>query len=266
MYTVTSGVTFLVELLRHRISDPKYVYSTVVNEDAGISVGSPNEVFYTENMPVASGFDANLRVGRWHYGIANNSSDAQGVRKFVLVIESGGFLIPTGAISQLAGERVKLSYTWLEEQPNKFSDSELKIYLADAIKKVNDVYYDFGFTISVSGNVDLSISPTIKASDLASHVYAMYASYIVKGELEAEGFGDRIYVRDINITIDTSKGLGDLQKSSQNLLKDFLNIINELRINGQESAFARIDTYSTVKDITGMSYNSSFNSDEQIMG
>lgn len=262
MYTTTNGVDFVVELLRHRISDLKYTHTNVVGEDAGSSVGSPNEVFYTANMPVVSGFDANMRIGRWHYGLSPSSASAQGERKFVLILESGGFLVPTGAIAQLSGERVKLSYTWLEEQPYKFSDMELKIYLAGAIKTVNEVYYDFGFLASIVNNTDISISPTVYATDLAPHIYAMYASYLIKKELEAEGFGDRIYVRDINITIDTSKGLGDLQKSSEKLLNDFANIILELRVKGQEATCSKIDTYSNFPYYTAQ-YKSGY-SDEII--
>jgi hypothetical protein len=253
LFETTSGISYVVSLLRHRISDPKTVYTNVVDEDAGTAAGSVNEVFLTDNMPVVSGYETELRADRWNYVACATVEAAANIRGYIFSNASGSFLIPNGATLPTAGDRIKLSYTWRERQPYRFNDTELKLYLGDAISTVNNVYYNFGYTFVNSGVNNLDISPVIKAEDLAPHIYAKYASYLIKKELEAEGFGDRIYVKDINITIDTSKGLADLQKSAKDLLDDFKNIIIELRQGDIAKVACKIDTYNTVSygDVDG---------------
>lgn len=248
----TSGSDFLVDTVRYRIADPKYLVTNVVNENVGVASGVDNEVFYTLNMPVASGFDTHLRVGRWHLQEYNTAEDAQDKRGYLFSIESGSYLIPTGAVKAEVGASVKASYSWIEEQTFKFSDREINSYLCDAISTVNEFYYDFGYTFSYDGTT-FNLSPNITNNDFAAYMYAQYASYLIKKQLESEGFGDRIYVRDINITIDTTKGLQDLQKSAKTLLDKFEKNINTLKLKGQEAAFQRISLYSV--DYTGDLYS-----------
>jgi hypothetical protein len=212
-------------------------------------------------MPVASGFDTHLRVGRWHYDEYSNVLDAAGKRGYIFSIESGSYMIPTGAVLAETGSRIKLSYSYIEEQTYKFSDREIKMYLCDAITTVNNCFYNFGHTFVYDGN-SFVLSANITNQDLSPYLYAQYAAYNIKKQLESEGLNDRIYVRDINITIDTSKGLGDLQKSSSELYKNFKGMINMLNLKGQEAAFCRIDVYSTERYDNGESYDASYSKDE----
>jgi hypothetical protein len=261
----TSGSDFLIDLVRYRISDPKYLVTNVVNENVGVSSGSDSEVFYTANMPIASGFDTHLRAGRWHYQEYDTAEDAQDNRGYLFSIESGSFLIPDGATPPESASTVRVSYSWIEEQSYKFSDREISTYLCDSISTVNKFYYDFGYTFNYDGS-SFVLSPNITNKDYASYMYAQYASYLVKKQLESEGFGDRIYVRDINITIDTTKGLSDLQKSAENLLKNFEKNINYLRLKGQEDSFARIDVFSNYRYDSGEEYETSFIKDSDYFG
>lgn len=264
MYTTTSGLDFVLEILRDRISDKKYSYTTVVRENAGLASGVSNEIFFTNNMPIPSGFSTALRAGRWYYTEYSSDAETASKRGYIFSVASGSFRIPSVAIAAESGAAISLSYTWLEEQPYKFSDEQLKLYIADSISTVNNVYYDFGYQFISNGLSDMYISPDINSSDLAPYIYAKYCSYLIKKELEAEGFADRIYLRDINITIDTSKGLGDLTKSAQGLLDEFKSIISELRSSGVEAAFARIDTYSTERIPIDYNYQHNFISDEDV--
>jgi len=264
-YIIGSGLDFLVNLVRYRISDLKSIYNTVVQEDAGTAAGTANEIFSTDYMPIASGFDTHLRAGRWYYTKVSTDADAVGLRAYVFSTTSGQFRIPTNATYPTSGDRAKVSYTWLDEQPTKFTDDEIKMYLGDAITTVDSTYYDFGYTFLADNTTNtFTISPTPTASGLASYVYTMYASYLIKKQLESEGFGDRIFVRDINITIDTSKGLNDLQRSSKDLMDNFRRLISEIKLKGQESIMARIDTYSSAP-IVGDSYrfDSNYTNDGQ---
>lgn len=265
-FSTTSGLDFLVELLRYRISDLKYTYSNVIQEDAGTANGTANELFYIDYVPAISSFDTHLRVegtgAKYYYTRYNTEADCSGKRGYIFSAESGYFMIPTGAILATSGSRVKVSYTYLEEQDAKFSDDELRLYVGDAITTVNNSWYNFGHTFSATGST-WYVSPTPDASSISSYLYALYAAFLVKKQLESEGFGDRIYVRDINITIDTSKGLGDLQKSAKDLMENFKSIVNELRLRGQTAAFARIDTYSTAPiDYGSYEYQTNYSKDD----
>jgi hypothetical protein len=246
-YSTTSGLDFLVDLLRHRISDPKLIFSVEVKEDAGTADGLLPATFLTDNLPIATGFDTHLRVGRNYYGSYTTPAAAVTAGNgYVFSLETGSFKIPAGATAPASGDRAQVSYVWKEEQEFKFTDQELQFYLGDAISEINSAYYNFGHSFVTTGGVAaLSVSPAPQASEFASYAYAQYAAILVKQQLESEGFDDRIFVRDINITIDTSKGLGDLGKSTKRLRDDFAKLMNTFLIDGQESAFQRIDTYST---------------------
>lgn len=246
MVFATSGIDLLVQILRYRISDPKTIYSTVTSENVGVASGVNNEIFYTNNMPLASGFDTHLRIGRWYYQAKSSDAACNGLRAYVFNIDSGSFRIPTSAVLAPSGERATVSYTWEEEQAYKFSDKELKLYIGDAITAVNNDC-NLGYTFVVSGET-FDVSPTVTFNTAAAHIYPLYATILVKQQLESEGFGDRIYVRDINITIDTSKGLGDLSKSLKELKSSYTNIINACILEGQEAAVTKIDTYSTLNN------------------
>ena len=238
----TSGLDLLVQILRYRISDLKIAYTTVTAEDVRTASGTSNEIFYTANMPVASGFDTYLRAGRWFFAKKNTELECNGIRAYVFNLESGAFIVPAGAIVAEAGSRVRVGYTWEEEQEYKFSDKELKLYIGDAITAVN-LDCDFGYTFISTG--EFNVTPTVEFNTAAAHIYPLYASILLKRQLESEGFGDRIYVKDLNITIDTSKGLGDLSKSTKDLESKYQNFINDCRMSDQLAAVQSIDTYST---------------------
>jgi hypothetical protein len=260
-YIIGSGINFLVGLVRYRISDLKILYNNVTQENAGNSTGNA-QIIYTANMPITSGFDSYLRVGRWLYTPVASQAAASGIRGYVFDSSDGSFTIPSGAVLPSAGQTIGLSYTWSEEQPYKFTDNELKMYLGDAVSTVNNSMYNFGHTfIANPTNDTYTIYPEVGTSEIAGYIYAMYASYLIKKQLESEGFGDRIFVRDINITIDTSKGLGDLQKSAKDLYVMIQDVIKTLLVKGQEAAFARIDTYSTYPRQEGYLFDSNYQKD-----
>lgn len=244
-YLYTSGMDFLAELLRQRIQDPKYLYKDEVGEYLGVATGDASESFFTANLPILSGADRHLRAGRWKYTEYATANDCSGKRGFTFCLESGTYLIPTNAIYATEGDHVKGSYTWISEQETSFRDEDLKLYLADAVNIVNQTYYDFGHSIVGNTASDLDISPCPSFNDVASYLYTMYSTILIQREIEAGSFADRIYVRDINITIDTSKGLGDLGRSIKELESRFNDVLNTFILKGQNEAFARIDTYST---------------------
>lgn len=260
----TSGIDFLVGVVRYRINDLEYSDITVVDEDGGSSAGENQETFYTDNLPISSGFGTEMRIGRWFYTAYDTALECSGNRGYVFSQTTGSFFLPSGATPATSGDRVKLSYTWLSKQPNKFTDKEIQLYLGDAVSVVNGNYYNFGHSF-VAENGTFSIAPAPGAGELATYVYAMYATYLMKKQLESEGLSDRIFVRDINITIDTTKGLSDLSKNSKELLTQFESIMNTCRVDGQAAAMARIDTYST-KPISTANYDSNNTDNSEIWG
>ena len=259
-FEVTTGMQFLADLVRYRISDLKSIVNQVTQEDVGASSGSLPETFYTDNLPIASGFSTYMRIGRWLYTQVDTDVAAAGIRGYVFSTVSGSYRIPTGATAATSGDRVKVSYSWTEEQPYQFRDSEIYLYLGDAITTVNNQFYDFGESFSTDGT-NFFISPSVGVSSPSAYIYAMYASYLIKKQLESEGLGDRIYVRDLNITIDTSKGLNELSKTSKDLYGNVMDLIKACRINGQTTVFDRIDTYSTLP-VADAYYESNYSKDE----
>lgn len=240
-----TGVDWLIDLLRVQIADQKYKVTQVVQEDTGIvSSGVMDEMFYTDNLPIVDDTDTYMRIGRWLYQEVDSAAAAAGLRAYVFNVDSGCYHIPEGAIYGEDQGRVKVGYSWIDEQTYKFSDTELKYYVQDSTVTINDSYYNFGHTV-VGAGASLDISPAPAYDEIASYIYVKYATYLIKKQLEAEGFDNRIYVRDLNVTIDTTKGLGELAKSSRELIKEIEAIINELRLKGQVAAFTILDTYST---------------------
>ena len=242
---LSSGVDFLIGVLRYRIADPKTIVTPVIREqNDSISNGIVPETFYTKNMPIATGYTTVLRIDRWKYDEVNTVVEASGLRAYIFNETSGSFYIPSGAIPGTSGNIIKLSYSWVDEQECKFTDTELRLYIQDAVTTVNGSYYNFSHTVSGFGDT-FDIVPSPGYGEISSYLYIMYATYLIRKQLESEGFDNRIFVRDLNVTIDTSKGLGDLTKSSDILMGDFKNILNTFMLRGQESAFSLIDTYST---------------------
>lgn len=242
---VTSGIDWLVSLLRMAIADPKTSVNQVTWENSGLtSFGVIDETFYTTYLPIVSGADTYMRIGRWFYEEKDSIAGTFGIRGYTFNVESGAFFVPENAILGTSGDTIYLSYSWEEEQNYTYTDSELKLYIQDAVAEINNGYYDFGYTTSGAGsNFDLSPKPGI--NDVASYIYVKYATYSIKKRQEAEGFDNRIYVRDLNVTIDTAKGLGDLSKSADTLMGEIKDIIQTIQVDGQTGAMARIDTYST---------------------
>lgn len=226
-------VDWLIELLRMQIADQKYKTVQVVREDTGVvSNGQANEMYYTSNLPVASGTDTYMRIGRWVYQEVDSVQAALGLRAYFFNAGLGLFYIPEGAIYGEDQSRVRIGYSWLEEQACKFTDTVLRYYIQDAIVMVNSDYHDFSYT-------------TTEVDNIASYVYVKYAVYLIKKQMEAEGFDNRIYIRDLNVAINTSKGLGELAKSSQILMEEIDVIITKLRTKEQVVAPEILDTYST---------------------
>lgn len=244
-YDHVEGIDFLASLLRQRIQDPKYVYKDEVGEFAGNATGSLPETFETANLPILEGADRHLRVGRWKYTEFDTEGECAGERGYTFSVPSGIYRIPTGATAPEAGDPVTISYTWISEQETSFRDQDLKLYIADAVNVVNDIYYDFGHSVVGETINDLEINPLPQIDEVSSYLYVMYSTILIQKEIEAGSYSDRIYVRDINITIDTSKGLGDLGRSIRELERRFEDVLNTFQIRGQESAFSKIDTYST---------------------
>jgi len=244
-YENIEGIDLLADLLRQRIQDPKYIYKDEVGEFVKAALGEEDEEFETANLPILSEADRHFRAGRWKYTEYPTSAECADKRGFTFSVPSGIFIVPAGAILPEAGDPVTVSYTWVSEQETSFRDQDLKLYIADAVNVVNDIYFDFGHSIVGSSVSDIEINPLPQIDEVSSYLYTMYATILIQREIEAGSYSDRIYVRDINITIDTSKGLGDLGRSIRELESRFQDVLNTYQIRGQEAAFAKIDTYST---------------------
>ena len=73
---VTSGIDWLVALLRMAIADPKTTVNQVVREENDeVSSGLPNEVFYTDQLPISSGCTTYMRIDRWLYTEKNEPTN-----------------------------------------------------------------------------------------------------------------------------------------------------------------------------------------------
>lgn len=227
-------VDWLMELLRMQIVDQKHKTVRVVGEDTDeVSNGVMNEMYYTDNLPIASGTNTYMRIGRWAYQEVDSAAAAAGLRAYVFNVDSGSFYIPEGAIYGEDQSKVKIGYSWLEEQSYKFTDAILKYYIQNAIVIINNNYHDFSYAAAETNNI-------------ANYIYVKYAVYLIKKQMEVEGFNNRIYVRDLNVTIDTVKGLSELEKSSQELIKEINMIITEFKTKKQVVVTETLDTYSTV--------------------
>lgn len=242
----------IVSGLRRAIGDEKTKDISVVNEVMAVTTGEIFGTYYTLNMPVVSGEDVHLRVGRWYYSKVSSEAAANGIRGFTFNVPSGAFTIPNGAIGPGSGVQVLGSYTHRLEQEYEYRDSELYEYVRDGLELFQDMY-DFNLDGTGIGT-GYAISPD--PTNFQSIVIMLSAKYLVKKDREDHGFVDSIYIRENDIAIDTTKGLKTQTDSSKDLLIHLQSIANRLHIRDNALAGELIDTYSSYidTDVVGLEY------------
>jgi hypothetical protein len=252
-------VEAIIEDIRFQINDYKTVQANVVGETPATGKAAPqdttyhwletatgknHEEFLTKNMPVTSGCSVVLRTGRWQYSFGGTFPDDyadNGTREFFMDWNRGIFIIPSGAIPTISGDKVKLSYSWDEEQEYRFPDLEVKKWIP-----VGDSYMRQKITLPYSiegrGNT-LSLDPV--PSGIYSAVLTLATSYFMRKRLEEEGLQDGIFVRDGDIAFDTTKTLVHRGKSLKEVKLDLNSIIDDIQMGDLGSAGTKIDIYST---------------------
>jgi hypothetical protein len=245
-------VNDIVEVIRFQIADYKQRQINAVDEVPAVvsswgklGSGSGYEEFLTANMPLVSGCDAQLKSSRWLYskgGQFPNDYDVGGdERVFYLDYNRGVFVVPSGASPTISGEKVTLTYSWLQNQEYTHTDTEIKKWIP-----VGDSYLrkkvPLSYTIDGSGdNLVFSVVP----SGLSAHLLALATSYFIRKKKEEEEIDYGVFIKDRDITIDSVKKLAHRGKSLEQVKEDLESIVDDV-LNGElESAGHRIDTYST---------------------
>jgi hypothetical protein len=251
----------ILQQVRYHVNDYKVQISNVVDETPARGKNSPfastdywnttatgknYEEFLTKSMPLVSGLDTKLKGGRWLYTNSGNYrwpdpySPYSG-RVFQIDYNRGVFVVPSGATPVPSGEKILLSYSFLESREYRFSDDELKSWISvgDSYirNKVNLPYSIYG------RESDLSLNPV--PSGLYADLLALSASYFIRKRLQEEGIQEGISVRDGETAFSTTQTLSHRTRGLEELKKDLDSIILDIKMGDLSGAGARIFTYGT---------------------
>jgi hypothetical protein len=244
----------IVSSLRFSLGDEKTKIINIVDESLGLANGTAQEIFYTKNMPVVAGYNTYLRIDRWLYSLALTESAASGNRSYLFSVPSGSFMVPTDAVSATSGNKVFVSYTYEKEQRYQHQDNELYLYVEDALDWIQEKR-DLSLVGSETGT-GYTITPT--PTNFQAMLIQMGAHYLLRKDMQDKGFKDGIMLKELDITIDTTKTNRSIRFSTQELGKMLLDTVYALNLKDQATAAGIVDTYSTYTtaqtDIVGTDY------------
>jgi len=263
----------LVEQIRFHINDYKFAPAPVVDEIPGEGKAAPHasanywnnyatgvqhEEFLTKNMPLVSGSKALLKGGRWTYDFAGQFPDNYGShsgREFLIDYYRGIFLVPSGATPIVSGEKVKLTYSFWEDQEYRFSDNEVKSWLVDGDSYLRE-RITLPYTITGRG---AGITFDVVPSGVLFSLLALTTSYFMRRRLQEEGIQDGIFIKDGDTSFDTTKTLVHRGRQLSDVKKDIDAIIMDVKMGELANAGYRIDTYSTRDPNDASSYDMEIN-------
>lgn len=240
-----ANIDQIVSGLRKAIGDNKMKTVQIVNEQIGVASGGSGEQYYTRQMPVVSGNDIALRGGRWLYTLVASSIAANGIRGYTFDYDTACFTVPAGATVIESGENVYATYSYLEHQEYEFQDSEMYEYVRDGVSFVNSYYNSASYTVTGDGT-GYVISP--EPDNLGRMLITVASKYMVQKDREEHGLIDGIMVKELDVTLDTTKGAKARMESAKSLRYDLLDVIYKLNMDATAGAARLIDVYSTYVD------------------
>lgn len=235
-------------MTRNGIGDYKTVPTRVVDEIVSsgyITEGDEYNLYYTVELPitVSSTGDVYFRGGRWRYTIADTGEDGEYWVKWNAT--SGSFMLDSGAVQPAASDLIKIGYTYDAPQEYSFRDSDLLRYIESAVYYVNKE--TCGITsYAVTGTPETSLTITAEPSAYVGRLISKVAQLEARLQIESESNTSAIYVKQGQVTIDTTKGGGDRLKSVKELKSEVRSMIKTI-ITGELDG-KRIDLYSTYDD------------------
>ena len=276
----------LVNQIRAHINDYKFAPTAVVDEVPGEGKNSPHvsynkwnsfstgvnhEAFLTKHMPLVSGGKVVLKGGRWTYdngGEYPNSyagSSAYTNKKIFLIdYYRGMFIVPSGATPVPSGEKVLLTYPWWEDKEYRFSDDEVRSWIADGDSYIRQ-------RISVPWTI-LGLGAGLSLDPVPSGIYfsllALSTSYFMRRRLQEEGVQDGIFIKDGDTTFDTTRTLVHRGRQLEEVKKDIDAILLDIKMGELASAGARIDSYSTYdyNDVSAYSFETNIAGIDPLIG
>ena len=237
----------ILTLVRNGIGDYKAAYTRVIDEIVTSSYtetgGTGTVTYYTINLPIASNSssDVYFKGGRWLYTVSDSGTD--GTRWIQWISASGIFLLDSGATQVTAGDIVKIGYAWDEQLEYSFQDSDLLRYIQSACYWVNEETCNIT-SFTTTGSVDdgtLAIDPS--PSQYLGMLISKVAQLSARLQLQSETDTSSIYVRQGQVTIDTTKGGRDRLQSIKDLRTEIHSMV--LTILTADTSGQRIDLYST---------------------
>jgi len=237
----------ILNYTRNGLGDYKTVATRVVDEivtSAYQTTGDNYETVYeTQNLPISasSASDVYFKGGRWWYTIADTGDDE--TRWVKWVSSSGWFMLDSGATAPAVGSAVKIGYTYDSPQEYTFRDEELYTYIQNAAIWVNKESSDITAfsTAGTPSGLDLEISP--EPSQFTGRLISKVAQLEARFRLESERNTSSIYVRQGQVTIDTTKGGANRNEAIKTLQGEIKAMLDTLRLG--DISGVRIDLYST---------------------
>ena len=267
----------MVEAIRSYINDYKMKASAVVDESPGegkdapfasvnkwntFATGIDHEEFLTQNMPLVSGGKARLKGGRWAYDFAGEFPDDYvgfghtDKKEFLIDYYRGVFVVPSGAVPVVSGEKVLLSYSWWEDIEYRFSDNETRNWIVEGDSYLRK-RLALPYTIEGRGS-GLTFDPLVPSGVYFS-LLALTTSYFMRRRLQEEGLQDGIFIRDGDTAFDTTKTLVHRGRQLDQVKRDIDAIVVNIQLEELDAAGIRIDSYSTRDPNSASAYDMELN-------
>jgi len=236
-----ANIAQIVSGLRKSIGDQKSEVTNIVKEPVTTATGGTPEVFYTKNMPIVSGNTVQMYSDRWLYTLVATTGAGLGTRAYLFDYDEGKFTIFDGATAATSGDTIYATYSYTEQMDYEYQDSELYEYVKDGVDWLNQ-YRNMGLSgVGVGTGITLSPQP----SGVNAVLIAMTAKYLVQKDREESGIIDGIMIKELDITIDTTKNARARLESAKAMRADLLDIVYKMNLDSTAGAAKLVDTYST---------------------
>jgi hypothetical protein len=240
----------ILSIVRKSIGDYKTVPTRITGEivaDGYTDTGDGTIIYYTVNLPITSDSEEDVYFlgGRWNYEIID--SGTTGTRWIQWISESGMFVLNTGtSVEVTSGDIVKIGYTYDSPQEYDFRDSDLLVYIGNAASFINQETFDYTAFTTTGSAYDGTLTITPEPSTYVGILIGKIAQLEARRQIESEGNTSAIYVRQGEITIDTTKGGKDRLDSIKTLKQDVSSMINTINLGNITGN--TVDVYSTYDD------------------
>jgi hypothetical protein len=185
-----------------------------------------------------------LRGGRWRYNFLEDPSEhIDDMREFWFDYATGTATVPSGCTPVTSGEKVKMSYTWRDEQEYFYPDDEIWLFVKDAADEVDAMGISHGCVLSGDGYEDAVITGSLVGTD--GLVVMLQAALTILEKDQRQHLTSAVVIREADMSYDNTRGVTLRISTIAELRNKIREMLKGALIADQHGGMGRIDVYST---------------------